>query len=643
MYTKNGVFREVVMPHGAILLSLVYLSALLKDKPDELANAYNEIYGNFCDKYRREYYGMHLYEDAQKRSYFAISHYLGYRDGEPGTEVFYLPPENPDESTVLLVWDSGLGGLNVSQECRFVIWASEKSLPDREQFDKITSRCYLIIDADVLRMAGAMISRQISWERTVFDLIWQLQNNESISYLMKAKHILIPFAEDGAVYIDNSGKQPDASLIITHGGSEGTLREKTAGHFDNTFVNMIAFYLIGFYNTDSGDSVDEMLKTENIRRVLEEGGAMTLNGYMFGEEEYSLTMGSPPGYSGKDWQAVSLPLIYDEAIKQLSINENWTITDSVGDKRLNDLAFDYVLKGMSVIEGLPQLSFGALTTIDRWEIESYQNIRNLIVGYAASDDTRPLSIAVFGSPGSGKSFGVTQIAQNVLPNKVERLAFNVSQFTGLADLANAFQRVRDTILSGKLPLVFFDEFDSDRDGIALGWVKSFLMPMQDGMFKDDSGEHPIGRCILVFAGGTASSFEDFVKKDDVFRNIKGPDFISRLKGTINVLGPNQINEGDKNYILRRALLLRGLCERKLKFNENIAPVSADIINAMLHVPEYKHGARSMEAIIDMSRIDGNSWEPASLPSHSQLSLHVDADAFIDLVLKRKNTRGKNTH
>jgi len=638
MYTSDGEFREVVMPHGAILISIVYLSKLLQDKPDELANAHKEIYGNFCDKYRREYYGMHLYEDAQKRSYFAISRYLGCRDGEPGAKVYSLPPQNTDEPVDLLVWDSGLGGLNVNEECRFVLWASDKSLPDREQFDKIASKCYLFIDADVLRMAGAMISRQISWERTVFDLMWQLLNNESISYLMKAKHILIPFAEDGAVYIDNSGMQTDASLILTHGGSEGTLREKTPGYFDNTFICMILWLI-----TEFSDPVDEMQKKVNIRRVLEEGGAVIQNGYKFGEKEYSLMMGSPPGYSGKDWQAFSLPLIYDEASQQVSIDEDWTITDSVGDRRINDLAFDYVLKGMKVIEGLPQLSFGALTTIDRWEIESYQNIRNLIVGYAASEDTRPLSIAVYGSPGSGKSFGVTQIALNVIPGKVERLAFNVSQFTGLADLANAFQKVRDTILGGKLPLVFFDEFDSDRDGIPLGWIKSFLMPMQDGMFKDDSGEHPLGRCILVFAGGTASSFEDFVKEDEMFRNIKGPDFVSRLKGTINVLGPNQINSGDKNFILRRALLLRGLCERKLKFNENIAPVSADIINAMLHVPVYKHGARSMEAIIDMSRIDGNSWEPASLPSHAQLSLHVDADAFIDLVLRRKKSRDIKSH
>jgi len=52
---------------------------------------------------------------------------------------------------------------------------------------------------------------------------------------------------------------------------------------------------------------------------------------------------------------------------------------------------------------------------------------------------------------------------------------------------------------------------------------------------------------------------------------------------------------------------------------------------MLNVPKFHHGARSMEAILDMSRIENGVWEPAALPFHSQLALHVDADAFKKLV------------
>jgi len=277
-------------------------------------------------------------------------------------------------------------------------------------------------------------------------------------------------------------------------------------------------------------------------------------------------------------------------------------------------------------------------------MEASQNISNLILDYARSDVVRPLNIAVFGSPGSGKSFGVTQIAKNILPGKVANLEFNVSQFTGSADLGAAFQKVRDVILEGKLPLVFFDEFDSDRDGMPLGWLKTFLMPMQDGKFRDESGEHPLGKCILVFAGGTAPDFETFTAplySDDAaiqqgFKNIKGPDFVSRLRGSINVLGPNRRSETDKNHILRRALLLRSLAERKLGSKDGEILIAPSIIRAMLLVPEFRHGARSMEAILDMSRIDASAngvWEPASLPFINQLQLHVDGAEFLRLVLE----------
>jgi len=169
------------------------------------------------------------------------------------------------------------------------------------------------------------------------------------------------------------------------------------------------------------------------------------------------------------------------------------------------------------------------------------------------------------------------------------------------------------------------------------------MPMQDGKFKDESGEHPLGKCILVFAGGTSASFEQFTspmisenaEEQKTFRDLKVPDFVSRLRGTINVLGPNQQNENDKNYILRRALLLRSLCERKMKLQKDEeTQISKNILWAMLLVPAYKHGARSMEAIFDMSSIIGKHWEAADLPFHSQLSLHVDAEAFIRLVLRK---------
>jgi hypothetical protein len=611
-YTENGFHREFTANGGVHLLR-------------DMLSSDTDGSRSVPDGLDRVYYELRRFENKQsKKSHYAIGRHLGRVEGKGEKSATLGSGEN------LVVWDEGLGGLAVPDGNPPVLWASNKALPEREEFAKIAANCFLFLDADVLRKAGAMISRQISWERTATELIWQLQNNPALSYLAKAAHILIAFAEDGAAHVRRDDGGIGAELVLTHGGGEGTLRGGSRGEIDDAFVLMTANLARQF------PGILSFKQSRWLKGVLRQAETLLTAGYTV----EGLQNGEYPsgGETDENQTSFAIPVKPGQTVID---PDSWCISNNVGGKLIFDIAFAYVVEGAKAIENLPQLSFGALTTVDRWEIEAFQNIRNLIMGYAADNSVRPLSIAVFGSPGSGKSFGVTQIAKNVLPGRVEKLEFNVSQFTGLADLGAAFQKVRDVVLEGKLPLVFFDEFDSDRDGLPLGWLKSFLMPMQDGKFKDESGEHPLGKCILVFAGGTAAGFAEFSapmqsdkpEERQAFKNIKGPDFVSRLKGTINVLGPNPKDGDDKNYILRRALLLRSLCERKLDIRKGVAPVSRNIIRAMLLVPEYRHGARSMEAILDMSRLEGNAWEPVSLPFHGQLSLHVDADAFIKLVLR----------
>jgi len=84
-----------------------------------------------------------------------------------------------------------------------------------------------IISADELRASGVMISKAVSWERTIMSLLWQLRNNDSVSGILESPLILVTFDSDAAVYITAAeGIIGPAVLCLAHGRSEGWLRRQ---------------------------------------------------------------------------------------------------------------------------------------------------------------------------------------------------------------------------------------------------------------------------------------------------------------------------------------------------------------------------------------------------------------------------------
>jgi hypothetical protein len=50
------------------------------------------------------------------------------------------------------------------------------------------------------------------------------------------------------------------------------------------------------------------------------------------------------------------------------------------------------------------------------------------------------------------------------------------------------------------------------------------------------------------------------------------------------------------------------------------------------IPTYKHGVRSIDAIVQMATISPSKrFQKASIPIPTQLGMHVDAGKFIDLM------------
>jgi hypothetical protein len=118
---------------------------------------------------------------------------------------------------------------------------------------------------------------------------------------------------------------------------------------------------------------------------------------------------------------------------------------------------------------------------------------------------------------------------------------------------------------------------------------------------------------------------------------KATDFLSRLRGFVDILGPNQMNDDDQTFVLRRALLLRALLRQKAPglFHNGRLDIDPGVLRAFLEVTTYVHGARSMESIIDMSALSGKlRYERSGLPPQHQLGLHVGSDEFLALVRDR---------
>jgi hypothetical protein len=307
------------------------------------------------------------------------------------------------------------------------------------------------------------------------------------------------------------------------------------------------------------------------------------------------------------------------------------------------LASSLVNKGFKALAGnhpIPYATFGKLKEYDPDQIDVLCTLRRLLADHRAGHGKKPLSMAVFGPPGAGKSFTVKAIAeaQGWSEDKRNILEFNLSQLPSADALFDALHQVASAGVK-EPPLVFFDEFDTSLGGQRLGWLRYFLAPMQDGAFSVGTQTYQLGRPVLVFAGGTAASAKAFghapQMSDIDLRAAKLPDFLSRLRASLDIPSVNPATgDGRGLHHLRRALIVRENLERLAPqlCPDDTMNIETGVLSALLCAPSYLHGARSIEAILTNSDLRGAQRFTASLlPPRHLLELHTDAGAFMQLV------------
>ena len=529
-----------------------------------------------------------------------------------------------------------------------------------------------------LRRTDVQVSRELSWERSAQDLYWELVHNPLVSGLARCAHVVVSFGAAGALWFSNpsaggAGRQEtDAmqgrsrcSLLFDPEQIEGSWEAERPGDMIGATDCLAAAVARELALEPEAPDLAQAIGTgvRAIRRLWEEGHGSADEGM---EVAFPLAAVASEITAGAAYLARApvkdptrfLPqqridveaddqgqAVFEDgsgtATSSRRADRLWTILEDRHGDDLLGVAEQVVRRGpRTAFAEVPLGRFGKLLTVDRSEIESLRAVRALVSEYCRSSHAKPLSIGVFGAPGSGKSFVMVEMAQSVAPDSIsEKLEFNLSQFRSLDDLYDALHQVRDVRLEGKIPLVCWDEFDAAFEGEELGWLRYFLAPMEDGVFRQGQVLHPIGHAIFVFAGGTSHRMEDFPREgmdEDHFRALKGPDFVSRLKGYVNVLGPNpREDEPDPRHLLRRAIWLRAILERDHPplFDEGgELRIDSGVLRAFLATSEYGHGGRSVEAIVAASRLAGDvSFQRSSLPPEAQLDLHVNGREFLSLV------------
>jgi len=637
----------------------------------------------------------------QKKFQWRVKKFLGIdqrsKDDAEKSETVSMIQHCPSTANIVVIDDSNLGfrgkeeywpqtdtALNETTP-PWIIVKMSKPVADGALWKHLVShfseRLIVVLTIDDLRQSEIKVCAQISWEKTAEELAWELTHNTTVNGLTNAAYTIISFGPTGALLMPGRSNKSDKTPILLFDPQymegewpvgQGMMVGKTS-----TLVAGIVRQIM--LNTDEPDFIQGIRSGVNAMRNLQKNGYEEII-----DSPHRLYF--PAKRIVDELKNENSPLAiaklptYDREKKSQPLR--WTIFRDCYPNGLKSLSEQIVREGAeTTLKDVPIGIFGKLITVDRQEIESLRSIQSLIGEYCTQKKERPLSIAVFGPPGSGKSFAVEQIALVANPDKIaeKTLTFNLSQFNSPNELIDAFHQIRDIALSGKIPLVFWDEFDTALDGKKLGWLRFFLAPMQDGKFQQGQITHPIGKAIFVFAGGTfsnADSFMNLLSEEDLTQELakklalekaspsdektieakaresaieviktisdaKVPDFLSRLKGFLNVLGPNRqknTENNDPDYIVRRALLLRSFFAplTHLFDEEKKLRIDPAVLRALLQIEQYRHGARSMDSIIAMSQL-GNAthFNGSYLPSKEQLRLHVDPVQFIELLHQLK--------
>lgn len=416
--------------------------------------------------------------------------------------------------------------------------------------ENYSKKSIIIIEADLLRLEGLSISKDISWERTAQDFLMEWYNNSGMKCLRSFSHVIVQFGITGAIYIYKSDSANVVKSISSrvHQLYFDPIAPRTGVFRDPDYDGDV----IGSQTFFSLSIVKEIINLMS-RQLGDETSIMNAIGVGIKKGIRRCQINYTEGYGGEinnikscleDPCGKCKPNAFvDIDIETLKIANgrvpigilSWSLLNQTSEYQLLDIARDIVIDGIDKVLNnpapnrdrilwVPVVRFSDLTVIDRRELEGYRTIYRLMAKAIISEPDTPLSIAVFGPPGSGKSFVVRQLAESI-PTEIDVREINLSQLESFEELKEKIEGIKkddywiESTDRDRQLLVFVDEFDSNLKEQELGWLKYFLAYMEDWYRTPEwkssprkNGNSP-GNIIFVFAGGTSRNYLDFTRED----------------------------------------------------------------------------------------------------------------------------------
>ena len=555
-----------------------------------------------------------------------------------------------------------------------------KTLMNRERIDKLIT----LISIDELREYDIKVSKGVSWEQTCLDLCYELVHHSLLKHLIKCKFLVVSMGAAGAVVIKNGSRKKAAEFALAY--DPGFLEGEWEAKESVDAIGRMCAFTAGFTHNMLYRDVRDLDKI-TITEVIE----CAKSGIHYLRKMMQIKTGWPVPADGTDpkalfvndlaFQAESafsdafIPSPYwyrprNEYIKESS----WSIFFNNYDRKLKPsdpiqkytenivlLAASWAARnGLQTLKHIPYLEYRKLFSIDRHEIENLRNIRRLLSQYIANESARPFNLGISGPPRSDRRFAVKQIVYSLFGKKDFKkrgvfLTFNLAQFNDKKDISGAFHLIRDQVMQGKLPFVFWEDIDSGN----FKWLRYFLSPMKDGLIQGKNDIRNTGKCIFIFTGSSENgkflykpeephagsvskkTLKRQRKRIKVFKASKVLEFRNNLDASLSASGvnrqdaysPDQENliaefQADLMYPVRRTLHLRSGLGMK---NNRKLKMDPGLIMAFLKTREYKHGTRSMTRILEHLKGDSSrKISRSELPSVKFMSGHVDFDGFMSI-------------